>query len=233
MTTEVAADVPPSAEAETMRSDSAAPSAAAAAAEATTKSALQDNIDRRGGNAYYYAHSHRATGPVWDGKAEPKLLSKHAVQQGHKILSSSSSSSTFDYAASNITTYAFLDDGPKVKLYVDLEGIGERCRDDDVTLDYAETSLCLKIANYIPPGVVAPVAVPATTAATSGDNASRIETPQAPPVRCLCFSRLSGSISSASFKLKASRIMLTLVKSNPDEVWHTINDKGAPDHEVE
>jgi hypothetical protein len=197
----------------------AAPSDAAA----EKKSALQDNIDRRGTNAYYYAHSHRATGPAWDGKAEPKLLATHQVQQGHKVLSRTA----FDYAASNITTYAFLDDGPKVKLYIDLEGVGERCKDDDVTLDYAETSLCLKIANYHPPATV----VAGATGAVAGEG-DQSEAPPAPPIRCLCFARLSGSISSASFKLKANRIILTLAKTNAEEEWHTINDKGAPDHEV-
>src|SRR3569832_1216921 len=106
-----------------------------------SKSALQDNIDRRGQNAYYYAHSHKANGPKWDGKAEPKLLAKHEVQHGHKL---KSSSSTFDYAQSNITTYAFLDDGPKVKLYIELEGVAEKCKDEDVTLDFTESSHCLK-----------------------------------------------------------------------------------------
>jgi hypothetical protein len=169
-----------------------------------TKSALQDNIERRGTNAYYYAHSHKANGPAWDGKAEPKLLSKHKVQQGHLL---SSSSSSFDYAQSNITTYAFLDDGPKVKLYIELEGIGDKCKDEDVTVDYTETSLCLKIQNYESPS--------STTT---------------PPL-CLCFAKLSGAISAASFTLKSNRIIITLTKCKGDEEWHTINDKGAPDHE--
>jgi len=162
------------------------------------KSALQDNIERRGKNAYYYAHSHKANGPAWDGKAEPKLLSKHEVQHGHLL----KSSSTFDYAQSNITTYAFLDDGPKVKLYIDFDGVGEKCRDTDVSLDYTEKSLCLKIQNY------------------------------QPTTLCLCFAKLSGAIVDASFKLKSNRIILTLTKCRADEIWHTINDKGAPDHEV-
>jgi hypothetical protein len=31
--------------------------------EGVSKSALRDNILRKGKNAYYYAHAHRATGP--------------------------------------------------------------------------------------------------------------------------------------------------------------------------
>ena len=37
-------------------------------------SALAENIARKGKNAYYYAHSHGASGPIWDGKEEPRLL---------------------------------------------------------------------------------------------------------------------------------------------------------------
>ena len=31
--------------------------------DSTSESALRDNISRKGKNAYYYAHAHRATGP--------------------------------------------------------------------------------------------------------------------------------------------------------------------------
>ena len=31
--------------------------------ESSSSSALRDNISRKGKNAYYYAHAHRATGP--------------------------------------------------------------------------------------------------------------------------------------------------------------------------
>jgi len=30
--------------------------------------ALEANIGTKGKNAYYYAHSHKASGPKWDGK---------------------------------------------------------------------------------------------------------------------------------------------------------------------
>jgi hypothetical protein len=206
---EVAADVLPT----------EVPSPSTTEASSPPKSALQENIDRRGTNAYYYAHSHKATGPAWDGKAEPKLLATHQVQQGHKV--ALSKSGTFDYSASNITTYAFLDDGPKVKLYIDLDGVGERCSDEDVTLDYTEMSLRLKVANYQSPTTPSP-----------SSSASATDVPLQPTPRCLCFARLSGPIASASFKLKTNRIILTLVKANAEETWHTINDKGSPDHEV-
>lgn len=45
----------------------------ATAAEGTENSesmnALQENIAKRGNNAYYYAHGHRNDAPAWDGDA--------------------------------------------------------------------------------------------------------------------------------------------------------------------
>ena len=43
-------------------------------------SALHENLKRKGKNAYYYAHSHGANGPEWDGKEEPRLLSVSEVK---------------------------------------------------------------------------------------------------------------------------------------------------------
>ena len=43
--------------------------------EQEERSALRDNIELKGKNAYYFAHAKTANGPKWDGKIEPKLLS--------------------------------------------------------------------------------------------------------------------------------------------------------------
>ena len=170
-----------------------------ASAQNVEKSALQDNLERKGKNAYYFAHAHKATGPQWDGKAEPRLLSRSASSpEKANILRKSSA---FDYHKSNITTYAFLDDGMKVKLYVDMEGVGEKCVSEDVSLEFTESSFCLVVRNY------------------------------KPEPQCLSFGRLTAEISDASFRLKQDRIILTLKKAEEGE-WHTINDKGAPDHEL-
>lgn len=172
---------------------------AAAESQATT-SALQDNLDRKGKNAYYFAHAHRADGPKWDGKPEPKLLKKESSDLIQ------TSNSTFDYTKSNITTYAFLDDGPKVKLYLELKDVGEKCGDQDVVLDYTATTLSFTLQQYC------------------NDNSDQ--------PRVLIFRKLTAPITDASFKIKAHRIILTLIKEDPDVEWHTINDKGTPDHEV-
>ena len=53
-------------------------------------------------------------------------------------------------AKSNITNYAFLNEEAKVKIYVNLPGVGV-CVDENITLDYTEQSLCLTIKNYMSP----------------------------------------------------------------------------------
>jgi hypothetical protein len=161
------------------------------------KSALRENIEVKGKNAYYYAHGHKATGPKWDGKVEPKLLSRQSFVEGHRV----SKTASFEYYKSNITTYAFLDEGMKVKLYIDMEGVGEKCTGEDVQLDFTETSLSLVINNY------------------------------KPQPQCLSFGKLTADIEKATFLKKKDRIILTLTKAEEGE-WHTINDKGTPDHEV-
>jgi hypothetical protein len=170
------------------------------------KSALQDNLERKGKNAYYFAHAHKANGPQWDGKAEPKLLSRHSSVEGH-LVDAGTTASTFDYSKSNITTYSFLDDGAKVKLYIDMEGVGEVCSDEDVTLDYTDLSLSFTLQNY--------------------NNGSANPSPQ-----ILRFSKLTGAISNAACRLKKDKVILTLTKVDANKVWHTINDKGQPDHGV-
>lgn len=160
-------------------------------------SALQENIDRKGNNSYYFAHAHKATGPKWDGKEEPKLLSKSAAPG----MEPNRRASSFDFK-SNITSYAFSDDGKTVKLYITMEGVGEKCEDGDITLDHTDNSFCFVVNNYK-------------------------EKPQT-----LSFLKLTAKISKATFKKKQDRVVLILTKADPEKTWHTINDKGEPDHEV-
>lgn len=123
------------------------------------------------------------------GGEEPKLLGRVDSTV------SSSTSAAFDIHKSNITSYAFLDDGPKVRLYVDLPGIQDACTtestsDDEgiepakVNLKWTETSMCLLITNY-----------PKT-----GDE------------RCLSFGRLHGAIEKGMVKTKKERLVVTLIK---------------------
>lgn len=161
----------------------------------STKSALQDNIEQKGKNAYYFAHAHKANGPTWDGRIEPKLLG--SVSTGEEKTKNAS----FEYNKSNITSYAFSDEGEKVKLYISLDGIGDKCKEEDISFEFTDQSFCLVINRF------------------------------KDKPRCLSFGRLTAPITSATYKLKKDKVILVLTKKEFKE-WHTINDKGAPDHEL-
>ena len=144
---------------------------------------------------------------------EPKLLGRV-----NSTLSSSGSpgaSAAFDMK-SNITSYAFLDDGPKVRLYVDLPGIQDACTagskngvgDDDETgapakvdLEWSKTSMCLLVKNY----------------------------PRAGEERCLSFGRLHGEIEKGMVKIKKERLVVTLVKKGKKVEPKEEGDDGGED----
>ena len=100
-------------------------------------SALEDNIEQKGRNAYYYAHSHKADGPVWDKKPEPRLLKKVEPAGGSESA----------VAAYPITDYSYSDEDSKVKLYVSMEGAGE-LSDDSIDLQFTRTSFSLTVLGY-------------------------------------------------------------------------------------
>jgi hypothetical protein len=164
--------------------------------ENNTSSALRDNIDRKGTNAYYFAHAKTANGPEWDGNEQPRLLGKSTSNVSDN---NSRRLSSFDLK-SNITSYAFYDDGKTVKLYISMDGVGEKCTEEDITLDHTENSFCLMIHNY----------------------------KEGVPM-CLSIHKLTAAISRASYKLKQDRVTLILQKVDPRKTWHTINDKGESD----
>ena len=163
------------------------------------KSALQANIEAKGKNAYYFAHSNTAKGPKWDGKAEPRLLSSSVSSESSEKPQLKKAS--FDIHKSNITSYAFSDEGKCVKLYITLQDVGEKCSDDDIILDWNDHSFNLVVNNY------------------------------AEEEKCLSFGRLTAKITKATCRKKKDRLVLTLTKEEEKE-WHTVNDKGAPDHEI-
>ena len=145
---------------------------------------------------------------------EPKLLGRVDSTV------SSSTSAAFDIHKSNITSYAFLDDGPKVRLYVDLPGIQNACTtestsDDEgiepakVNLEWTETSMCLLITNY-----------PKT-----GDSN-----------RCLSFGRLHGAIEKGMVKTKKDRLVVTLVKKGKEvesKEWSGDGEEGSNNVDVD
>lgn len=211
------------------------------------ENALRDSIDKKGKNSYYFAHAHRANGPKWDGKPQPRLLSKQAIPSNDHdsttgegvdpetpsntdgILSLKNlqvSKSSFAYSQSNITKYAFLDEGEKVKLYVEMNGVGEACTKEDVSLQWDEQSFTLLIKNY--PGPL--------NSEEEGDEG--IRKPVDCPVRCLNLGKLYGDISDASFRKKKDRVIVTLVKrveEGDDEPmdWPSIRANNGGDNDVD
>jgi len=189
-------------------------------------SALRDNIERKGKNAYYFAHAKTANGPKWDGKIEPKLLSTSSSNIS-SVSSSASMSKLSLMAKSNITNYAFLDDGVKVKIYVNLPGVGN-CDDENITIDFTERSLCLTVKDYA-------IASPSSSAPSKEDeeeDKGELIMDSAPETvkeiveerkedRCLTFAKLYGDIEKATFKKKPDKVIITLKKKD-DSKWNSI-----------
>ena len=176
-----------------------------------SENALRDSIVKKGKNSYYFAHAHKANGPKWDGKPQPRLLSKHAISsdEGVELENAANmenatlmnklnlSNTNFAYSESNITKYAFLDEKKRVKLYVEMKGVGEACSNDDICLEWDENSFKLIIKNY--PSV-------------SNSEEDAISDSTNFPVQCLNLGKLYGFIEDATFKKKKDRVIVTLVK---------------------
>merc|ERR1712232_72748 len=132
----------------------------------------------------------------WDGKVEPKLLSlsANAVER--------TQSASFDYHKSNITSYAFCDENTKIKIFVEMKGVLERCpNEDDVKLEYTASSFQLTVKNY-----------------EMGE-------------KCLCFGKLHAPIDSASCRKKKDKIIITLCKTE-EKPWPRIGASKVGDDDL-
>ncbi len=90
--------------------------------------ALQENIARRGNNAYYYAHGHRNDAPAWDGDPSPMKLETTAAPPERRRCA--------------ITRYSWLDEDTKIRIYIPVDD--ERFqRPDAITLTWTEKSVVL------------------------------------------------------------------------------------------
>lgn len=187
-----------------------------------SRNALQENLENKGKNAYYFAHNKTPSGPTWDGKPQPRLLAKHSscgttdnvLETAHAHISNDEvqsllqglqeNKSSFDFRKSNISKYAFLDEGKKVKIYVELEGVGDICESEDaITLDWDERSFSLVI---------------------------RLDS----DIKCLSFGKLQGAIKKATFKKKTDRIVIIITKKvaegeDPKE-WTSIGAMADTDN---
>jgi len=245
-----------------------------------SSSALVDNIAKKGKNAYYYAHAHKATGPKWDGKIEPRLLSTSSNSNiTDSIISTANSDTNTNndntpanddgspttlqiqstiatatsnlasskatlMAKSNITNYAFLNETAKVKLYVNLPGVGN-CSHDNIALDFTERSLCLTIKEYVriemekPKEEKGKYAMKGKTTKEELEESDdgNIESPlvmdtapkeeevpaieHSPEDKCLAFGKLFGEIENATYKKKPDKLIIILKKKDK-RTWRSV-----------
>jgi hypothetical protein len=130
---------------------------------------------------------------------------------------------------SNITNYAFLDDETKVKIYVNLPGVGN-CQDENIALDHTDSSLCLTVKNYIPPSLSS-----SDEADKNDEDVDEMMSDDDPNIevenetkegnqggdRCLSFARLYGEIEKATYRKKADKLIVTLTKKEMKE-WSSV-----------
>mmetsp|Transcript_3299 Transcript_3299/g.7221 ORF Transcript_3299/g.7221 Transcript_3299/m.7221 type:complete len:164 (-) Transcript_3299:465-956(-) len=99
-------------------------------------SALQDNIQRNGGQSYYYAHKPRNTGEAPAPPPVHTVLEKQVVELPENV--------------ETIFQYQFLDDDAKVKVYIPLEGVGAAIQDSSITAQFGDKSLEVSVRDYKP-----------------------------------------------------------------------------------
>merc|ERR1711977_29124 len=88
-------------------------------------SGLRASIDAKGTNSYYYAHSGASVEPP-----APKLIGKELIEVDKvRVI--------------NVEKYLFMDDKKKVKVYVEIDGIGEY--KDQITCDFTKDTFDLVI----------------------------------------------------------------------------------------
>ena len=95
-------------------------------------SALQENILKKGKNAYYYAHGPKIDGPVWDGKEEPRLMASSSLAP--------SSSHGRNTSFLSFESFSWLDGTKNLKVYVDFHCANELL-DEDMTLESDSSSI--------------------------------------------------------------------------------------------
>jgi hypothetical protein len=164
----------------------------------------------------------------WDGKIEPRLLSTSSSNISTNSITSIPASSKAELMSkSNITNYAFLNEETKVKLYINLPGVGNCCQDTDIYLDYTDNSLSLTIMNYVNPS--ASVAVVGDDKNNGDDEMVVSDAEEKVDAkdgnqgenRCLSFAKLYGEIEKATFRKKADKVIVTLTKKEMKE-WSSV-----------
>ena len=128
--------------------------------ENNTVSALRDNIEKKGKNSYYYAHSTPINAPQWDGNEAPRLLSRGnqdltksnetdsgtGPQEGSVTMDSLGLVTKFQQLnkIEQISKYSFSDGKSKVSIYIEIEGC-QNYDDSRFQLEHTENSFCFSI----------------------------------------------------------------------------------------
>ena len=181
----------------------------------------------------------------WDGKIEPRLLETSSSNLSSSSFSelagcvesfggappsSSGGSKAVLASKSNIFNYAFLNEDSRVRVYVDLPGVGN-CRDEDILLDYTERSLCFTVRNYVPPPAAAKVevsdelvmdlssAAPPQDVEEEEEGAGVVSKGED---RCLSFGKLYAEIEKVAYRKKADRVIITLTKKDKKKAWSKV-----------
>jgi len=114
-------------------------------------SALRENIEQKGANSYYFAHASTPTGPKWDGKEEPRLLSKGDASEG----------APGPQRVIPVTDYSWADGKKKVSVYVEFEAMEsvEEGSPSVETQDGEDTSLtfCFTVGEAVHKLVIGPL----------------------------------------------------------------------------
>lgn len=117
-----------------------------------------------------------------------------------------------------------MDEGSKVKIYVNLPGVGNNPT-ENIALEYSETSLCLTVKDYVgvnPAEEKDDDLICDTSGEGPANDVSEEELlqPQGED-RCLSFAQLYGEIESATFKKKQDKIIVILKKKD-DKAWSSV-----------
>merc|ERR1711934_415370 len=94
------------------------------------QSELRQSVAKKGSNSYYYAHAATKDAAVVDCVSSPTLLKSEATVEEAKV-------------SKPIEKYMFLDDGAKVKVYVELDEIGEIKDRVHCVFDFSEFDLTI------------------------------------------------------------------------------------------
>ena len=166
------------------------------------QSALEENINRKGNNSYYYAHGFKANGPVWDGKEQPRLISKTSVDGAESVRQpiavDSAVKKSNDAQVIEFDNYAWMDEKKNVKIYVDFD-LANDVVDEQISVSNTDNSFEFSV-------VVS--------------NETR------PKKYVLKVKDLLHPIVNVTYRKKSDKFVLTLKKQEEDRTWIDLRKKN-------